>query len=62
MPALDGMVVDTVDLLTRSMACFAKPVELFDQHGVSLRWGGSKPPPPWRKDQPTRRSYRSLVW
>ncbi len=29
------MVFDTVDLLTRSVAGFAKPIDLFNQRGVS---------------------------
>ena len=48
---IDTVVVYKVDRLTRSLADFAKLVELFDQHGVSFvsvtqsfnrlpRWGG----------------------
>jgi DNA invertase Pin-like site-specific DNA recombinase len=33
---IDIIVVDKVDRLTRSLADFAKLVELFDAHGVSF--------------------------
>jgi site-specific DNA recombinase len=33
---IDIIVVYKVDRLTRSLADFAKPVELFDSHGVSF--------------------------
>ena len=46
---VDVIVVYKVDRLTRSLADFAKLVELFDQHGCpsSRSPSSSTPPRPW---------------
>ena len=46
---IDVVVVYKVDRLTRSLADFAKLVELFDAHGVSFVsvTQSSTPPPAW---------------
>jgi hypothetical protein len=46
---IDVIVVYKVDRLTRSLADFAKVVELFDEHDVSSSRGPklSTPPPAW---------------
>jgi hypothetical protein len=60
---LDTVVVYKVDRLTRSLADFAKIVEVLDTHGVSFvsvtqqfntpaRWGASRSPPTNSKPRP----------
>ncbi len=44
---INVIVVYKVDRLTRSLADFAKLVELFDAHGVSVTQQFNTPPPPW---------------